>query len=216
MNNFFLPSLLVSLILHVGIFAIPETSKMNSREQNDINENNSIEVSLVRLLPDIEIKEKEIKTKGLVVEKKDLIKDDLSVKVSSSDIQEKKVVKGKTENEKIIIKDIKEVTENNVPNIRKINIPVLKNKFILKQIDTLLIKNPPEYPELARMKGWQGKVVLLAVTDNKGYVKDVQIHESSGVSILDIEAVKAVRKWKFSGITNKIQVKIPIEFVLFD
>jgi protein TonB len=216
MNNFFLPSLLISLILHAGILVIPETAKMNSKEVIDIKDNKSIEVTLVRILPDIEIKEKEIKTKVPSVGKKDLDEKDLSVKTLSSDIEEKKVVKDNFENVKKSIEYKKEVIQENVSSIGKISIPVLKDKFILKQIDTLLVKNPPEYPELARMKGWQGKVVILAVTDDKGYVKNVQIYESSGVSILDTEAVKAVRKWKFSGINNKIQVKIPIEFVLYD
>ncbi|MDD4203208.1 MAG: energy transducer TonB [Candidatus Omnitrophica bacterium] len=216
MNNFFLPSLLVSLMLHTGIFLIPEKPEKNIKDQVDVNDNNSIEVSLVRLLPDIEITNNEIDKKGSAAEKNDIIKGDLQMKVVSSGIDEVKTKKEKNGNEKKREEEKKEMIHENVLNIEKINIPVLKDKFILKQIDALLVKNKPDYPELARIQGWQGKVIILAVTDNKGNVDDAQIYESSGFNMLDTEAVKAVRKWKFAGINNKIQVKIPIEFVLYE
>jgi protein TonB len=58
--------------------------------------------------------------------------------------------------------------------------------------------NPkPEYPRIARSRGWQGKVLLKVQVSAEGYSYAVAIQQSSGHETLDEAAVDAVKKWKF-------------------
>jgi TonB family protein len=54
----------------------------------------------------------------------------------------------------------------------------------------------PRYPARARREGWQGNPRLRIDTDDRGYVTNVSLEESSGHSILDEAAMEAVRDWK--------------------
>ena len=79
-------------------------------------------------------------------------------------------------------------------------------------------KNPkPEYPSLARRRNWQGTVIVAVVVSEEGFVKEVQIHQSSGYSILDNSALQTVRSWQFvpgkqDGTVSEMQVLVPIHF----
>ena len=55
---------------------------------------------------------------------------------------------------------------------------------------------PPVYPEIAKRMKITGAVVLEAVVDAQGKVKDVK--EISGNHMLAIAAEEAVRQWKFA------------------
>ncbi|WP_374087305.1 energy transducer TonB [Methylomicrobium lacus] len=58
--------------------------------------------------------------------------------------------------------------------------------------------NPkPEYPRLARSRGWQGKVLLRVQVTADGHAASVQVQQSSGHEILDEAAVEAVKNWTF-------------------
>lgn len=58
--------------------------------------------------------------------------------------------------------------------------------------------NPkPDYPRLARSRGWQGKVLLKVQVSAAGYSDTVNIYHSSGHEALDESAAEAVKKWKF-------------------
>jgi protein TonB len=58
--------------------------------------------------------------------------------------------------------------------------------------------NPkPDYPRLARNRGWEGKVLLKVQVSAGGLSDSVAVQRSSGHDILDESAVAAVRKWKF-------------------
>ncbi|MEO0189364.1 MAG: TonB family protein [candidate division WOR-3 bacterium] len=56
----------------------------------------------------------------------------------------------------------------------------------------------PEYPELARKAGIEGKTVVKMLVETDGSVIDVQIVKSSGNQMLDESAVAAARKSKFT------------------
>lgn len=59
-------------------------------------------------------------------------------------------------------------------------------------------KNPkPDYPSMARSRGWQGKVVLRVEIGEAGKVESVAVEQSSGHELLDESAVTAVREWLF-------------------
>lgn len=87
-------------------------------------------------------------------------------------------------------------------------------KALLGRIDQL--KN---YPHMARLNHWEGKVVLRAVIREDGQVIMVDVHESSGRSILDNDAIETLRKaspLKLDHPLGKPQVAIlmPISYSL--
>lgn len=82
--------------------------------------------------------------------------------------------------------------------------------------------NPkPEYPAIAKSRGWQGKVLLRVQVSAQGTSQSVAIEQSSGREILDEAAMEAVKQWKFvparRGDTSVASsVIVPIVFTLRD
>lgn len=80
--------------------------------------------------------------------------------------------------------------------------------------------NPkPEYPAIARSKGWSGEVKLLVRVDKIGDVDRISVSRSSGYAALDRAARRAVRLWRFipaikAGFKVASEVLIPINFRL--
>lgn len=80
---------------------------------------------------------------------------------------------------------------------------------------------PPVYPEIARLRGYEGVVLVYAEILPDGRVGNMKIRKSSGYAILDKSAVEAVKPWKFepakkSGKPLTVWVELPIKFVLQD
>lgn len=78
---------------------------------------------------------------------------------------------------------------------------------------------PPEYPEMARRRGYEGEVLLAVLVSVNGTVASVKVKDSSGHSILDRAAVRAVAAWEFEparrmGSPVPLWVDIPVRFVL--
>ncbi len=79
--------------------------------------------------------------------------------------------------------------------------------------------SPPQYPRLARKRGIEGTVLLDVLVSPSGRVDTVSLAQSSGYSLLDKSAVKAVRKWifhpgKINGVNVEMNVRIPVRFDL--
>jgi protein TonB len=71
------------------------------------------------------------------------------------------------------------------------------------------------YPERAREMGWQGKVKVSFVISSDGLVKDIRILQSSGVDILDRNAVETIKKASpFPKPPVAAQLIIPISYKL--
>lgn len=80
---------------------------------------------------------------------------------------------------------------------------------------------PPVYPEMARIRGYEGIVLIAAEILPTGHVGSVKISKSSGYAVLDQSALEAVKPWKFepamkSGRPFTIWVEVPIKFVLYN
>lgn len=60
-----------------------------------------------------------------------------------------------------------------------------------------LLNPKPEYPAIAKSRGWQGKVMLKVQVSAEGSALQVSVDTSSGHEMLDESAVEAVTKWKF-------------------
>lgn len=93
-------------------------------------------------------------------------------------------------------------------------------KRFVREAKPLYRTNPaPEYPRMARLKGYQGQVVLKVLVDRRGNVSDLELFQSSGYPVLDQAAVDSVKKWIFvpamRGTENvDMWVRIPIRFKL--
>lgn len=61
---------------------------------------------------------------------------------------------------------------------------------------------PPIYPRIARERGYTGSVKIKVKIDTQGQVLEAWIISSSGKSILDKAALKAVRRWQFEPATR--------------
>jgi TonB family protein len=81
-------------------------------------------------------------------------------------------------------------------------------------------QNPkPVYPQEAREKGYQGKVLLRVEVLANGKVGQVALKKSSGYEALDRSALAAVKEWRFlparkGEVTVPVWVIIPIKFQL--
>lgn len=60
----------------------------------------------------------------------------------------------------------------------------------------------PEYPEDARRKAKEGRVVYKVLVAKEGFVKDIKLEHSSGVASLDKAALKALKKAAFIPAKN--------------
>ena len=90
----------------------------------------------------------------------------------------------------------------------------------LHEATPLYRRNPvPEYPLVARKRGYQGTVVLEVLVNREGKVKELTLSASSGYSVLDQAALTSVKAWLFDPGTrggDKVEmwVKVPVRFQL--
>ena len=78
---------------------------------------------------------------------------------------------------------------------------------------------PPDYPRVARRRGYEGTVVLEVLVDEAGRVEKVKLAESSGYGALDRAAHRSVQRWKFVAGRRgeqpvKMRVRVPVRFEL--
>lgn len=76
--------------------------------------------------------------------------------------------------------------------------PVVEEKITAPIAGADYLNNPPpEYPEIAQERGWEGKVQLKVHVQPDGKPDKITVIKSSGQQVLDDEAVKTVYKWSF-------------------
>lgn len=76
----------------------------------------------------------------------------------------------------------------------------------------------PVYPEFARKAGIEGTVLVEVIVDTTGYVIDAKVVKKLH-QLLDTEAVKAVRKWRYTPARQRdrpvrVRVHQPVRFSL--
>ncbi len=80
--------------------------------------------------------------------------------------------------------------------------------------------NPsPKYPIMAKIRGYQGNVLLNVLVNKDGKVNDLNIFRSSGYPLLDRAATSSVKHWLFEpGMIGEEKVntwvRVPIRFEL--
>ena len=100
-----------------------------------------------------------------------------------------------------------------------------KPKDVIETLSTVIVapeyaeNPPPRYPRLARRLGHEGLVMLNVRVSAEGLCISVTVTRSSGHTILDREAVRAVKGWRFkpamkAGVPVEGEMQIPIRFLL--
>lgn len=93
-------------------------------------------------------------------------------------------------------------------------------QFVQAKFSANYLHNPePEYPRIAKSRGWTGKVILKVRVSADGTAESVEVDQSSGHDILDENAIEAVKKWRFTpakrGETPVADtVKVPVDYKL--
>ncbi|MCK4467005.1 MAG: energy transducer TonB [Desulfobacterales bacterium] len=72
-----------------------------------------------------------------------------------------------------------------------------KTPVVIEAVPLYKVNPLPEYPRIARKRGYQGTVVLEVLVDQNGRVGDLRLFTSSGHSILDRKAMASVNGWLF-------------------
>jgi len=80
---------------------------------------------------------------------------------------------------------------------------------------------PPVYPEAARRRGQQGRVLLQVDVSAHGAPIEVSVAQSSGFASLDDAALRAVQQWRFvpatrGGTPIPAVAEVPVRFRLTD
>lgn len=94
------------------------------------------------------------------------------------------------------------------------------SESLLRATVPLYAVNPkPTYPRLAEKRGWEGETLLRVRVAAAGTVLNAEVEHSSGYSILDRAALKAVATWQFQparrgALAVESTVLIPIPFIL--
>lgn len=73
------------------------------------------------------------------------------------------------------------------------------------------VRSQPQYPALAKERGWEGIVRIELVSDLHGYISKSQIVHGSGYEVLDAAALAEVQGWRIGA--NQ-RVIAPIRFRL--
>jgi len=81
----------------------------------------------------------------------------------------------------------------------------------------IIYKAPVRYPELAREAEMEGIVMVLIYVDERGNVFNTQILSSNVPRILEEEALRSTRKWRFKpgkqrNVPVKTTISVPIQF----
>ena len=93
-------------------------------------------------------------------------------------------------------------------------------KQMIVEAYPLYRSNPsPQYPAMARRRGYTGQVVLNVFVSRNGSVLDLNLFSSSGHDLLDKAAVASVKNWTFEPGTRgnekvDMWVRVPIRFEL--
>ena len=119
-------------------------------------------------------------------------------------------------------KPVQKAQPKPTPQQQTASAPGSQNAFVPPSGRAAYLRNPkPSYPTIAQRRGMQGVVLLIVEVSAEGRPKSVKVKTSSGFMLLDKEALKAVRAWRFAPATRggraiAAGVEVPIRFTLND
>lgn len=94
-----------------------------------------------------------------------------------------------------------------------------KDAAVIEAVPLYRENAPPAYPRRARLRGYEGCVLLDVRVGTDGRAEDVTIAVSSGYRLLDRAALRAVASWRFeparrNGRAVAMRVAVPMRFRL--
>lgn len=197
-------AIIVAILLHLVIFLW-----LNKKTQPKVSPQ-SIHVTMVA--PSVHVKKKPVKKKK---PKKEIIKSrnkDKKPKIAKEEAV--KEVKEEPEEQELEDQELELETSGKVDQ----NATAQKSAQVEPVYNAAYLNNsPPIYPSRARKAHMQGRVLLDVLVNRAGKAEKVKIAQSSGYSILDRAAKKAVTHWSFipaynGAIPVEATVIVPIEF----
>lgn len=184
----------MTIVNVVEIFPISQL-KTNNKIVKNINSTNKVETKQLQNINYTSIND---------VKKIKIQKYDIEQIVNNSQNQ----IKSKLNKESNVNTNVTSPTSKNIKSRAKYKIGTIQNPH-------------PEYPIIARKKGWQGRLILAVHIDKNGNVLNIHVKETSGFEVLDRVSIKTVRKWKFFparyGDKNvEDNINIPVSFKLIN
>ncbi|MGH7886047.1 MAG: energy transducer TonB, partial [Thermodesulfobacteriota bacterium] len=151
---------------------------------------------------------------------------DLSKLLNEKESSDKNTIEKIIEKDKITEKTIKETANNNLEsendttNISKDTEEkqaIKSDKGTLSAYPNYKINPKPNYPMIARRRGYEGNVLIKVWVLKSGKVGEMKLEKPSGYSMLDESALDAVKDWLFipgkkNGVSVSSWVTIPITF----
>jgi len=212
----------LALVIHVCV-AFTRIPVVNPVFQIKTEQHRSLAISFVSAFTEAE---KKIPAPPLIKRKKKLIvkREKTKKKIIKKVAAGKKNTPSKR-NIETKIQEQSEAQQSNKTTVEPSHVPSFRTDTLGKEAEILPAipqygeNPPPVYPSIARRRGYEGTVLLSVEVLANGAVGDLSVKKSSGHSILDRAALKAVKKWKFkpasqSGIPFIMWVDVPVRFEL--
>lgn len=150
------------------------------------------------------------KKRKLIVKKKSALRKD---KVKKEDNPDMDRVEKKTEQKQTAHQQLQKV------NIESKKTDKVSKKGVVLAYPNYKVNPKPDYPMIARRRGYEGEVLVKVWVLKNGKVGDTELEKPSGYNILDDSALDAVKEWEFipgtvNGKTISSWVTVPITFRL--
>jgi TonB family protein len=91
--------------------------------------------------------------------------------------------------------------------------PLGKTASVAETVAAIVAAPQPEYPYEARRSYYEGKGVFRIRFNSVGRAEDVSVVKSTGHTILDTAAIKALRRWQVKP-RSLAKIEVPISFYL--
>ncbi len=216
--------IIFAALLTIGIHGLLLGIEFDCLKKKHIyrSDTRAIDMTLTYMQPQV------IQPKPVV--KKSPVRTVLSPKTERKPLISKKIVSALVKPEKVIFEESETqeeiVYQDSDLTYQKADIDVAvavdirrKTLFVREAVPLYRVNSLPEYPRLARKRGYHGMVVLDVLVDQNGRVGDLRLFTSSGHSILDRRAMEAVKVWLFEpGMKGDkkldMWVRVPVRFEL--
>lgn len=163
-------------------------------------------------------------TKGSVMNIKiqEQHKKDIKKSISKDVATKLPVSKSEPATEKTARKNYKKITNKTTTNNITITVSEEQQEKSKARVLSIIYKKLNQhftYPKLAQKRNWQGKVLLSLRVSSSGEINNVQLHKSSGYSLLDQAAIDSLIKVKqlpqiSSWLPYDINLKLPVIYQL--
>jgi len=145
----------------------------------------------------------------------------------SDNTEKLEIIKKDSISNNVFTKKVNKTKKSNINKKKTLTSGIVKKDSTLNNsadseplFNAKYLDNPsPNYPILAKKRRIQGKVLLIVEVDSTGTASEVKISKSSGSNVLDQEALRTVKNWRFipakkNGNFVQANVIVPIEFKL--